>query len=155
MRESTNLESIFSRKTLVAVSTRKRLDRQVNSLMSLQIMISVKGLRALIASEWSVVLRVGGLMPIHVVHLSGMPVVKMRHHADGHTAHRVAGEDCCTSHAMIAGWPILLLLGILWLRLVVEGRYGALLVDRRHLAQSTAAHRALRDRRRPGRVGLM
>lgn len=53
-------------------------------------MISVKALRALVASEWSVVLWVGLLMPIHVVHLSSVAAVEVWNHASGHATHRMA-----------------------------------------------------------------
>ena len=54
---STNLERVLTGEALVAVATWERLDGEMNALMPLQVVISVETLRALIASEGSVVLR--------------------------------------------------------------------------------------------------
>ncbi len=62
----THLESILARKALVAVGAGKRLDREVNSLVSLQVVISIETLRTLIAFERSIMR--GGLfvMPLQL-----------------------------------------------------------------------------------------
>lgn len=62
INRETNLERVFAGEALVAMATRKGLHSQVNALMSLEIVISVEALRTLVASEWSVVLRIGLLM---------------------------------------------------------------------------------------------
>lgn len=65
------------------MSTRERLDCQVDPLVPLQIVVAVETLGALIALEWSVVgsgllMRVVSLHKVR--HLSCVPTVEARHH---------------------------------------------------------------------------
>lgn len=85
---SADLEGIFARETLVAVAARERLDGQVNSLMSLQVMIPVEALWALVASERSVVLCIWLLwvVAIQLMHLGCMATIEAWHHAVWHSA---------------------------------------------------------------------
>lgn len=46
------LQRIFPRKTLITMITRKRLDGQMNPLMSFEIMVAIKALPTYIALEW-------------------------------------------------------------------------------------------------------
>jgi len=57
--EDMSLKSILSRKALVAVTAWERLDGQMDSLVSLEIVVAVEALGALVASEWSIVRRIG------------------------------------------------------------------------------------------------
>ena len=77
----TYLESILSGKTLVAVSTREGFDSQVDALVTLEIVVSVEALRALVASEWSVGLRVvlGHRVSVQLLHGCMAAVVVHRH----------------------------------------------------------------------------
>ncbi len=106
--DTTYLEGILSREALVAMTTREWLDSQMNSLVSLQVVVPVEALGALVASEGSVVLRVWLRMSIHVVHLCGVAAVEVWDHTSWYSAHGMTGEDCCTSHAGVAVWSILL-----------------------------------------------
>lgn len=83
----TYLERILTREALVAVAAREWLDCQMNSLMPLQIVISVEALRALVASEWPVVLRIWRWVTVHVVHRRSVPTVVPAHHPMRDTAH--------------------------------------------------------------------
>ena len=87
LRSFTYLQRILSREALVAVGARERLDCQVDPLVSLQIVVAVEALRALIALEWPVG---RGRLLVRVVshevwHLSCVPTVESRHHARVHT----------------------------------------------------------------------
>ena len=84
---ATYLQGVLSREALVAVGARERLDCQVNPLVSLQVVVAVEALRALVALEWSVgrgrlLMRV---VPHEVRHLSCMSTVEAGHHARMHT----------------------------------------------------------------------
>jgi hypothetical protein len=68
-RIRTNLQCIFSREALLTVPTRERLHCQMDSLMTLQIVIAIKGLGTLVAFEGSIILLL--LLPWMVsIHLS-------------------------------------------------------------------------------------
>ena len=86
----TYLECILSREALVALCTGKRLDRQVDPLVALEIMVTIEALRALIAFEWSVVR--GLLLMLGVtqeMRNSGrVPAVEALHHPGMHTTHQ-------------------------------------------------------------------
>lgn len=62
----TNLESVFSRETLLAMPTRKRLDGKMYPFMSLEVMIPVETLWTLIALEGTFVMRGGRLGSVQV-----------------------------------------------------------------------------------------
>lgn len=63
-----HLQRILPREALLAVPARERLHRQMDPLMSLQIMIPVEALRTLIALERPIVLllRLAGVAHVHV-----------------------------------------------------------------------------------------
>lgn len=75
------LESILSGKALVTVSAGERLDSQVYALVTLEIVVSVEALRALITTEWSVGLRVvlGHRVSVQLLHGCMAAVVVHRH----------------------------------------------------------------------------
>lgn len=75
-KPKTNLQSIFSRKTLVAVQAWKRFHRQMDPFMSLQIMIAVETLRALIASERSFAMCRLSRRPVHVLQAGAVSTVE-------------------------------------------------------------------------------
>jgi hypothetical protein len=52
--QNMSLQCVFAREALVAVSTRKGLHSQMDSLMSLKVMVAVEALRALVAFEWTI-----------------------------------------------------------------------------------------------------
>jgi hypothetical protein len=52
--KNVTLQGVLSGEALVAVGAWKRLDCQMNPLVSLQVVVAVEALRALIALEWSV-----------------------------------------------------------------------------------------------------
>jgi hypothetical protein len=65
----------------------KRLDCQVDSLVSLQVVIPIEALGALVALEWPVVrscLLVGVVSLHEVRHLGRVPTVETRHHSRVH-----------------------------------------------------------------------
>ena len=76
------LESILSGKALVAVSAREGFDSQVDALVTLEVVVSVEALGALVASEWSVGLRVvlWHRVAIQLLHRC-MPAVVVHRHA--------------------------------------------------------------------------
>ena len=87
--DSTNLEGVLAREALVAMTAWERLDSQVNSLVSLQIMIPVEALWALIASKGSVVLGILLLwvVAVYLMHLGCcMATVEAWHDAVWHAA---------------------------------------------------------------------
>lgn len=93
----TYLESVLPREALVAVSARVRLDRKMYALVTLQIVVSVEALRALVATERPVCLRVrlGYVVAVKLLHGSVSAVVMHWHgvsHAvdQSHRAVRVA-----------------------------------------------------------------
>ena len=72
----TNLQCIFPREALLAMAAREWLDCQMDSLVSLQVVIAVEGLWALIALEgaviwWGLALWV---MPVHLVRMLWVPL---------------------------------------------------------------------------------
>lgn len=80
------LQRIFARETLVAVTARERLDRQVDPLMTLQVVVPVEALRALIALERAIVrwCLVGSRMclAVDVAHTRRVPAIRESgHHA--------------------------------------------------------------------------
>lgn len=85
-RVRTYLESIFPREALVAVSARERLYSEMNALVTLQVVIPVEALRALITAERSVGLRVGLLHVVVTVQLlhGGVSTVVVHWHAVRH-----------------------------------------------------------------------
>ena len=70
------------------MATREWLDGQVYPLVSLQVVVTVEALRALIATEWSVVGRVGVtcLSTVQVLHLCHMAAVERHSHLVRHAA---------------------------------------------------------------------
>lgn len=52
--EPTYLQCVLARKALVAVRAREWLHSQMNPLMTLEIVIAVEALRALVAFEWPI-----------------------------------------------------------------------------------------------------
>lgn len=86
----TYLESVLARERLVAVLAGEWLDSQMNTLMSLQIVIAVEGLWALIALERPVVLWRRLLWVsvrrtvIHAVHVCCMSTVESEREARAH-----------------------------------------------------------------------
>lgn len=85
----TYLKSVLPRKALVAMVARKRLDGKMDSLVSLQIMVPVEALWALVTLEWTVV---GGrllmLMSHEVWHGCSVSTVEARHHG------RMSTNEC-------------------------------------------------------------
>lgn len=65
--QNMSLQCIFPRKALLTVSTWEWLHRQMDPLMSLQIMVTIEGLWTLVTFEWSVILLLllSGVMPVH------------------------------------------------------------------------------------------
>lgn len=61
------LESVFSRKALLAVAAWERLYGEMDPLVAFQVVVSVEALRALVAFEWTVVLRCLRLVVVHVL----------------------------------------------------------------------------------------
>ena len=88
MASCTYLQRIFAREALVAVAAGKRLDGEMYALVTLEIMIAVEALWALIASERSVVLWVylGCVMRVHLLH-RGVSAVVWHCHAGRHAVH--------------------------------------------------------------------
>lgn len=63
------LQSVLAGKAFVAVHARVWLDSQMDALMTLQVVVSVEALWALIALEWAIIVgRRVGLMRVVVVH---------------------------------------------------------------------------------------
>lgn len=147
------LERIFAGEALVAMAAREWLDGQVNSLVTLQIVIPVEALWALIATERSVVWWVG-LLRMMSVHLRVLrSAVEVGHHA---VLHAVSNERHLSARVvhiredghLIAIRPVLRILLLLWLWL--ERRYLTLLIDWRHLRKRpTSTAGALLNRRWP------
>jgi hypothetical protein len=82
------LQGVFSREALVTMGAWKRLDCQVDSLVSFQVVVPIEALGALIALEWPVVrscLLVGVVSLHEVRHLGRVPTVEARHHSRVHT----------------------------------------------------------------------
>ena len=67
----TNLQGVLAGKALVAVLAGERLDRKMNSLVTLQVMISMERLWTAVAAKWSIVLGVlcGRARPLLSVHV--------------------------------------------------------------------------------------
>lgn len=119
------LQGILAREALVAVAAGEGLDGQVDALVTLQVVVAVEALWALIASERSVVLWAGLLrvVTIHSVHVRGVSAV------EGHHSRRHASSDKCELAAGVAhvgeDWarhgvavcPVLSILWLRWLRL--------------------------------------
>jgi hypothetical protein len=148
----TYLESILSGKALVAVSAREGFDSQVDALVTLEIVVSVEALRALVASERSVGLRVvlwhgvavqllHSCMSAVVLHRHAM----MRHAVDKrHVPVRITNVGKHRSKQWVLERRALLVR----LRLLrVKWRHGTMAIDGRcacHMSTSTS--RALKDR---------
>jgi hypothetical protein len=153
----TYLESILSGKALVAVSTREGFDSQVYALVTLKIVIPVEALRALVAAEWSVGLRVvlWHRVAVQLLHSGMSAVVVHRHavvrhavdkrelsvrvvHIGKHRSKQRVLERC----ALLVGW-----------RLGVKRWHGTMAIDRRCACHmSTGTSWALKDWRRARRV---
>ena len=88
-KKKTDLQSILSRETLVAVRARKRFHRQMDPFMSLQIVIAVETLRTLIAPKRTFTMRRLRRCPIHRLQMGAMSAVESRHRAAANT---VAGD---------------------------------------------------------------
>ena len=68
------------------MNAREGLDRQVNALVSLQIMIAVEALRALIALERPVILRTGLNLRVSVkLQVRSVATIETWHHSTRHT----------------------------------------------------------------------
>jgi hypothetical protein len=65
VRLETNLKGVLARETLRAVGTGEWLDRQVNTLMPLEIVITTESLDALVALEGALLSRWLGLAVDH------------------------------------------------------------------------------------------
>jgi len=83
-----SLESVLPRETLVTMAAWEWLHSKMNALVSLQVVISVEALRALVATEWPVVSRVrmATLVSVHLLHLRHMAAVHGHRHLVGHVA---------------------------------------------------------------------
>lgn len=67
LHKNVTLQRIFPAKAFVAIGARERLDSKVDPLVSLQIMIAVKTLRALITPEWPLLVRYRSMLRwVHV-----------------------------------------------------------------------------------------
>ena len=82
------LQGVFSREALVTMGARKRLDCQVDSLVSFQVVVSIEALGTLIALEWPIVrscllVRVVSLHEVR--HLGRVSTVEAGHHSRVHT----------------------------------------------------------------------
>ena len=95
----TYLECIFPRKALFAMTTRKRLDREMDPFMSFQVVVSVEALRTLIALERPVVVVRLLRIPIHLLHVCGMATIESWHH----TAWEASNECQLTSWTVYVG----------------------------------------------------
>jgi len=84
----TYLERVLSREALVAVSAWERLDGQMDSLVSFQVVVAVEALWALIALEGSVVGCWTWTISMHVLHLRRVSTVIARYHSCRHTANQ-------------------------------------------------------------------
>lgn len=101
----------------------KWLHRQMNSLVPLQVVISIKALWALVATEWPVVWWIGLLrvMSVHLRVLSSVAAVESGHHAMWHATSNqgdlAAGViDIRQNGHLIAVGPVLRILWLLrWL----------------------------------------
>jgi len=82
---STYLERVLSREALVTVAAREWLDGQVDSLVSLQIMVAIETLWALIALERSVVGCWAWAVCVHGLDLGRVSTVVTLHHSCGHS----------------------------------------------------------------------
>jgi hypothetical protein len=81
------LESVLPRKALVTVVAREGLDSQMNSLVSLQVMIAIEALWTLITLEWPVVRSrlLMGRVAEKMRHGRCMAAVEPWYHAGVHT----------------------------------------------------------------------
>ena len=72
------------------MATGERLNSQMNPLMTLQVVISIEALRALVTLERTVVrgLLLLRMVSIHMLHASGVSTVETRHHPMRHSAHQ-------------------------------------------------------------------
>lgn len=121
------LQCILAGEALVTVTTGEWLDRQMNALVPLEIVVAVEALRALIAFERSVVLRVWlslGMVSIHMLHMRCVATVVCRHHRRRHATNqsklavRVAdvGQDRSWQRVLVRGTLVCIRrLNILWL----------------------------------------
>jgi hypothetical protein len=75
---SSYLECVFAGETLVAVAAGEWFHCQVNALVSLQVVIAVETLRALIALEGPVIYRLGllGVCAVNVLHVGRVATVE-------------------------------------------------------------------------------
>ena len=151
----TYLESILSGEALVAVSTREWFDSQVYALVTLEIVVSVEALRALVAAERSVGLRVvlWHGVAVQLLHscLSAVVVhghAMVRHAVDERELPvRVANvgkhrskQWVCEGCALLVGWG---------LRVRVKRWHMTMAIDgRRACHMSTSTSWTLKDRRR-------
>lgn len=83
MIPSTYLQGILSREALIAVLAREGLYRQMNSLVSLQVVVPVEALRALVALEWPVIGRLLLMLRVtqEVWYRGCVSTVESLHHA--------------------------------------------------------------------------
>ena len=86
----TYLQRILSGEALVAVRAWERLHRQVYPLVSLEIVVPVEGLRALVAFEWSLVRRRLAVIAVHLRRMAARHVARVQrrvHALPGHAHH--------------------------------------------------------------------
>lgn len=138
----TNLERVLAGEALIAMAARERLDGQMYPLVSLEVVVAVEALWALIASERSVVLWVGLLrmVAIQLVHGRGVTAVERWHHAMRHAASHQCNwtvwlVDIGEHRHRVA---VRSMLGVLWLLLRLEGGDVAVLIHGRHLGQRSS-----------------
>lgn len=94
--QNVSLEGILAGETLIAVGARERLHRQMNSLVSLQIVISIEALRALVALKRSIGSLSGHSMrglvgPIEMLSTGDMSTVESREETRLHATHHGHG----------------------------------------------------------------
>lgn len=83
------LQSVFTREAFIAVSAWEWFDCEMYPLVSLQIVVSIEALWALIALKRSVVLRIGLVslrMAVHLLNVGCVPAVETRDHSTGHSS---------------------------------------------------------------------
>lgn len=114
-----SLERIFPGETLITVVTREGLDGEMDPLVTLQIMVPVEALWALITLEWTIVgswwLVLG--MSHEVGHLRSVSTVETRHHAGVSNKCKASGgvlnvrKDRRLASSILQRWPLLVLVG--------------------------------------------
>jgi hypothetical protein len=151
------LECILSRETLVAMCTRERFYRKMYSLVTLEIVVPIEALGALVALEWPVVrslLLVLG-MAQEMWHLGGVSTVESGHHAWMYSTHQRQlpigvvdiREDGSGARDVVSIWSLILVGRRCWVG--GNGRYRSVRHGRRHSRHgASCADRALLGWRR-------